>query len=54
MEDAGEDKSAATASKQVMGYTSCRGGVVTVGKRSGTLQCGHAKEENDVCPMQTG
>lgn len=53
MEDAGENKSAANASNQQPWATPPAGeGVVTVGKHSGTLQCGHTKKEMGFVPCK--
>ena len=53
MEDAGENKSAANASNQQPWAIPPAGeGVVTVGKHSGTLQCGHTKKEMGFVPCK--
>ena len=51
MEGAGENNSAATASKQQSWVTPPAGeGLVAVGRRSGTLQCGTEERKWDLSP----
>ena len=53
MEGAGENNSAATASKQQSWVTPPAGeGLVAVGRRSGTLQCGHRGKKMGFVPCK--